>query len=160
MGAWRRVALAGVALWLLAVGTELALGAWAFRQAGAQGAVLLAILLNGLVCLRFAVTLRRGGLPLITRYARADSAGLPAEGEAYTRRLTAIWTMLLGLFAIAQAGPLLGLWSTRAVSLTEAIACVALFLGEHVQRNRSLPQLGRATPWRTLRAIWGSYRVA
>ena len=157
---WRRMALAGAALWLLAVAAELALGAWVLRQLGAGGAVLVAILLNGLVGLRFAATLRPGGVPLITRYARADFAGLPVEGEVYTRRLTSIWAALLGLFTLAQAGPLLGLWSTQAVSLTQAAACAALFLGEHVQRNRSLPQLGRATPWRTLRAIWGAHHAA
>ena len=77
---WRRIALAGAALWLLAVAAELALGAWVLRQLGAGGAVLVAVLLNGLVGLRFAATLRPGGVPLITRDARADFAGLPVEG--------------------------------------------------------------------------------
>ena len=157
---WRPVAVAGAALWGLAVALELPFGAWAWRALGPRGGSLLGMALNGLVALRFAITLRPGAVPLITRYARADAMGLPREAEGYTRALTALWAGLIGGFALAQAGPILDLWTTRDVTLAQALACVALFLGEHALRNRALPQLGRATPWRTLRAIREAHRAA
>lgn len=157
---WRPVALAGALLWGLAVALELAFGAWAWRALGPRGGPLLGLALNGLVALRFALTLRPRAVPLITRYARADRMGLPREAEGYTRALTALWAGLIGGFALAQAGPLLSLWTTRDVTLAQAAACLALFLGEHAWRNRALPQLGRATPWRTLRAIREAHRAA
>ena len=160
MPGWRPVAVAGAALWGLTVALELAFGAWAWRALGPRGGPILAVALNALVALRFAWTLRPGAIPLITRYARADAMGLPREAEGYTRALTALWAALIGGFALAQLGPLAQLWTTGDVSLAQAGACLALFLGEHALRNRALPQLGRATPWRTLRAIREAHRAA
>lgn len=158
--AWRPVALAGVGLWLLAVAFELLFGAWAWHALGPRGGSVLAAALNAGVAARFACTLRPRAVPLITRYARADRMGLPREAEGYTRALTALWAALIGGFALAQLGPLAQLWTTGDVSLAQAGACLALFLGEHALRNRALPQLGRATPWRTLRAIREAHRAA
>jgi uncharacterized membrane protein len=146
------VAWSWPALWLIAVGLEGVAGSVAVGLAGQHGPALVAVLLNLLAGLRFATTLRPGRVPLITRYARCDAAGLPARAEGYTRRLTAIWAGLLGLFALAHAAAASPL-STAAVAYLQAGACTALFLGEHVLRSRRFPELGRATPWRTLRAI-------
>lgn len=147
---------AGPALWALAIIPELALGAAAAWLAGRHGPALVAMLLNLAVAVRFALTLRPGRLPLITRYARCDRAGLPPEGEAYTRRLTWAWTGLLTAFALLHGLSLSDLWPMAAVARGQAIAFVALFLGEHVLRSLVMPQLGIATPWRTLAAIWHS----
>lgn len=127
----------GIALWL----------------AGRHGPALVAVLVNLAVALRFALTLRPGRVPLITRYARCDVAGLPSHAEAYTRGLTAVWCWLLAGFALLHAAAMAGWWSTAALSLLQSAVCVALFLGEHALRTRRLPELGRATPWRTVRAI-------
>jgi uncharacterized membrane protein len=150
-GARRR--LAWPALWLLAVAAEMLAGGALVWLAGRHGPALAAVLVNLAVALRFALTLRPGQVPLITRYARSDRAGLPLHGEAYTRALTAFWAWLLAGFALLHAAALAGWWSTAALSLLQSAACLALFLGEHALRSRRLPELGRATPWRTFRAI-------
>lgn len=144
----------GPALWALAILPELALGAATVWLAGRHGPALLAMLINLAVAARFALTLRPGNVPLITRYARFDRAGLPPEGEAYTRRLTIAWTVLLLGFALLHGLAMLDAWSTPSVARGQAIAFAALFLGEHVLRTLVMPQLGIATPWRTLAAIW------
>lgn len=141
------------ALWLIALMLEVAAGGVAVWLAGRQGPALVGMAVNLLIALRFAVTLRPGAVPLITRFARHDPAGAPARVEAYTRRLTAAWALLLGLFTLAHAAPMLGLWSLVGVSLVESLACMAFFLGEHALRSRLFPELGRATPRRTLRAV-------
>lgn len=144
----------GPALWVLAILPELALGAAAAWLAGRHASALVAMLLNLAVAGRFALTLRPGRVPLITRYARCDRAGLPPEGEAYTRRLTSAWTGLLLGFALLHGLAMLDVWSMTAIARSQAIAFSALFLGEHVLRTLLMPQLGIATPWRTLAAIW------
>lgn len=144
----------GPALWSLAILPELALGGLAVWLAGRHGPALVAMILNLLVGLRFALTLRPGRVPLITRYARWDRMGLPAECEGYTRRLTAAWAALLGGFALLHALALPDLWPTAAVARWQGIATVLFFLGEHVLRSLRMPQLGIATPWRTFSAIW------
>ncbi|MDB5372096.1 MAG: hypothetical protein JWP04_738 [Belnapia sp.] len=151
VSAWPLLGLG--ALWLGAVGLELVAGRAVVWLAGQHGPALLAVLLNLLVLWRFAASLRPGAVPLITRYARCDPAGLPPAMESYTRRLTLAWTWLLGLCVLAHAAAPAGLWNTGTVAGWEAAACAALFLGEHLMRSRRFPQLGRATPWRTLRAI-------
>lgn len=149
----------GAAIWILALVLEVAAGALAVWLAGRHGPALVGVALNLIIGLRFAATLRQGRVPLITRYARADMPALPPEAERYTRSLTAIWAVLLGGFASLHAAAALGIWSTGGVSLLQAILFPAFFLGEHVVRNRCLPQLGRSTPWRTLRAIVASFAV-
>jgi uncharacterized membrane protein len=141
------------ALWLIALALEIAAGGVAVWLAGRHGPALVGLGVNLLVALRFAITLRPGAVPLITRYARHDPAGLPVRAEAYTRRLTGAWALLLGLFTLAHAAPMLGLWTLAMVSLVEGLACIGFFLGEHALRSRLFPELGRATPRRTLRAV-------
>jgi uncharacterized membrane protein len=140
-------------LWLAAVAAELLAGGALVWLAGRHGPALAAVLVNLAVALRFWLTLQPGRVPLITRYARCDAAGLPAHGEAYTRRLTACWAWLLAGFALLHGMAPLGWWNTATLSLLQSAACVALFLGEHAWRGRILPELGRATPWRTFRAV-------
>jgi uncharacterized membrane protein len=143
----------GPTLWLLAVAAEILAGGVALWLAGRHGPVLVAVLVNLAVAVRFAVTLRPGRVPLITRYARCDAAGLPTHGEAYTRGLTACWAWLLAGFALLHGLAAFGWWTTTALSLLQSALCLVFFLGEHGWRSRRLPELGRATPWRTFRAI-------
>lgn len=151
---------AGSAIWVGGLLLELAAGGVAVWLAGRHGPALLAVLVNLLVGLRFAVTLLPGRVPLITRYARLDPHGLPASCEGYTRGLTAVWTALLACFATVHAGAFADLWTTREVAMMQTLAMSALFLGEHPLRARLFPELGRVTPLRTLRAMWGARRVA
>lgn len=140
-------------VWLAAVALECAAGGMATWLAGRHGPALIGVAANLLIAWRFAATLRPGAVPLITHYARHDPAGLPPRAERYTRRLTAAWAILLGVFALAHAAAIAGLWPLPAVSLTEAVLCTLGFLGEHLLRSRLFPELGRATPWRTVSAI-------
>jgi len=144
----------GPALWALAIVPEVALGTAAVWLAGRHGPALVGVMINLAVCLRFALTLQPGQVPLITRYARCDQHGLPAECEGYTRRLTLAWAGLLAGFALLHGLALLDLWGTAAVARWQGIAFAAGFLGEHVLRSFLMPQLGIATPWRTVAAIW------
>jgi uncharacterized membrane protein len=145
------------ALWIGAALLEVAAGGVAVWLAGRHGPALLGVLINLAVCLRFAATLRPGRVPLITRYARFDPHGLPAECEGYTRSLTLAWAALTALFALVHAGAFLDLWSTATVSLLQTAAFLTLFLGEHPLRAWLFPQLGRVTPWRTVRAMVNSF---
>jgi uncharacterized membrane protein len=145
------------AIWLGALAVEILAGGVVVWIAGRHGPALLAVVINLAVCARFAVTLRPGSVPLITRYARCDEAGLPRECEGYTRALTGAWAWVLLLFTLAHAGAFLDVWTTRAVSVVEGCVLLALFLGEHALRGRLFPQLGRVTPLRTLRAMRVSF---
>jgi len=135
----------------------MAAGGILLGMAGPYGPPLLLAAVNLAVCVRFGVTLRPGSVPLITRYARFDEAGLPSACEGYTRALTAVWTAALALFALTHAAVVLDVWTARNVSAVESAALLALFLGEHPLRNRLFPQIGPATPLRTLRAMRMSF---
>lgn len=139
--------------WIAAVLAELGAGGvlvWAF---GRHGPAVLAVAANLAVCARFAVTLRHGSVPLITRYARHDRAGLPPGAEAYTRRLTAVWVWFLLAAAFVHAGAIIDIWTTAVVGTAQGVLMVALFLGEHPLRGRLFPELAPATPWRTFGAM-------
>ena len=123
------------------------------RIAGPAGAALVAALGNGLVALRFGATLLPGREPLISRYSRFDSAGLPDPQGRYTRGLTTFWAALLGSFCLIDATAIAAAHPIAVLSAIEALVCVMVFCGEHAVRNRRFPQLGRATPLRTVRAI-------
>jgi uncharacterized membrane protein len=133
---------------------EFALGAAAVWFAGRHAPALVAMLVNLAIAGRFALTLRPGRVPLITRYARCDPAGLPPEAESYTRRLTMAWSALLLGFALLHSLAMFNLWPVQAITWSQTITVPVFFLGEHVLRTLRLPQLGVATPWRTLAAIW------
>ncbi|UFN48246.1 hypothetical protein LPC08_19860 [Roseomonas sp. OT10] len=142
---WRAAAALALALLFLAAP---ALAAWLFHAGTMLGMALLAA--------HFGLTLRRGQEPLIARYSRFDFGHLPPECAAYARGLTAFWAVLLGLGALVQVLPLAGVApAVPAPVLTGGmlLLCTLLFLGEHVVRSLRFPQYGRATPWRTCRAI-------
>ncbi len=141
-------------IWLAGFALEAGVGTLLIAFAGRHGPALLAVLINLAIAARFAATLAPGRVPLITRYARLDEAGLPRECEGYTRALTLLWAVLLAVLALGHSGALLDLWTTRQMSWVQAVISTAVFLGEHPLRNRLVPAGGRATPLRTFRAIW------
>jgi uncharacterized membrane protein len=126
---------------------------------GPRGPAVLAAACNLGVALRFAATLRPDREPLITRFGRFDPAGLPDSDGAYTRALTGIWAGLLFTFALGFAGAVALGRPAAPLSVLQAAACAALFLGEHVVRSRRFPGRGRATPLSTLAAIQRAYRA-
>ena len=142
---------------LLLPGLEAAAGAALLDLAGQAGPALLAALGNLLASLRFGLTLRPGREPLISRYARFDAAGLPDADGRYTRRLTLLWALLLGGFALGFLAAA-GLGGAGALARLQPLACLGLFLGEHALRRRRFPALGPVSPLGTLRAIWLCHR--
>lgn len=94
-GAWLAVGVAAAALW--------------FVQRSPLLPVLLLlppVLITALLAWWFARTLRPGSVPLIARMVGAIEghrpADLPPEIAAYTRRLTAMWALLLAFLASAN----------------------------------------------------------
>jgi hypothetical protein len=129
----------------------LVIGASAALAVLLAGNPVAAALGNAAVALRFGLTLLPGREPLIAHYSRFDWAGPPEGG--YTRALTFAWALLLGGFALAHAALALAGIEEAPLTVAEPVICAILFCGEHALRNRRFPQLGRATPLRTLRAI-------
>nr|WP_211369651.1 ketosynthase [Pseudoxanthomonas yeongjuensis] len=177
-GAWAAVAMADLVL-LLLLGPLLERRPWALLLLASSLLVLWWISLSryallplllppmlflGLVGWFFGRTLRPGRVPLITRIVEAlnAQAGLPMTPDLYryTRRLTAVWAVLLAVLALvnlllalcavpggmlAQFGyrPPLTVsdeqWSWVANFLNYGIVA-ALFCGEYLWRKRLFPQ--------------------
>lgn len=114
--------------------------------------------INVAMGLIFATTLRRGGEPLISRYARAERGGgaLPADLARYTRRLTVVWSTYF--FLAAAVGVLLAVfaplavWSTFANVVSYVLVAV-LFVGEHAFRTRRFAHYDHASLLRLLRTV-------
>jgi uncharacterized membrane protein len=110
-----------------------------------------------LLCGYFGRTLVAGREPLITRYCRLDLGTVPDELRGYTRRLTAVWTVLFGALALEClllqqfASP--ETWSLF-VNVVNYGVMAALFIGEHIVRSLLFPHRGLALPWRTGRAVF------
>jgi uncharacterized membrane protein len=104
----------------------------------------------------FARTLMPGKEPLITMYCRLAFGYMPDECVAYTRRLTVLWTFLLGGFALAniamvllaQVNTWLVAWSAVSIATMAAV-----FVGEHVLRRILYPHLPPSSLLRTGRVM-------
>ncbi|MBR0682721.1 hypothetical protein GXW74_19675 [Roseomonas eburnea] len=139
-----------------AVATGGATALWVAHPGMAE-AVLAALPLAGNLALawHFGATLRPGRDPLITRYTRFEHAEVSAGLARYTRRLTLLWAGFFLLCAAVNAatlaghGPAAGPFAVFNLGLA-----AAFFLGEHLARAVLFPELGRARPSRTLRAVW------
>lgn len=120
---------------------------------------LLPVLGYATLCACFWTTLRSGKEPLIARYTRHDLGGLPTDCVSYTRGLTFLWGGVFAVLVLLHLlqWMLLGLHDWPLATVTP-LALLLLFLGEHWIRGRVLPQHGRATPWRTMRAILAEIR--
>lgn len=107
----------------------------------------------------FGLTLRGAAQPLITVLAGTLQQRLTPELQAYTRRLTAVWTgyfigMVVLSFAIYALAP--WPWWSLFCNLLTPLAAVGLFVGEHALRYRWHPEFERVS----LRAAVAAYRHA
>ena len=149
---------------LLAVGGVLALGLAALAQAG-QIRLLLTlppVVLNALIGLQFARSLRAGRMSLIERAVRAlnDGAVRHPDIPAYARRLTLAWALLLFglallnavLALLAEPGGWLasfgihGVWSLPAAwwswsaNVLNYVVIAVFFLAEYAYRVHRFPE--------------------
>jgi uncharacterized membrane protein len=114
------------------------------------------VVINVFLCALFGLTLRPGGEPLITRFARLEHDVLPPDVARYTRRLTVLWT----LFFAAVAAITVALWldaSRTAFSLFVNVidwVLLAVFLvGEYLYRRVRFPMYDHKPP----HAVLGSF---
>ena len=117
------------------------------------------VAINLALCWLFGRTLRRPRVPLIARFAMLEQGALSAELEAYTRRLTWIWTALfaaaaLASFALALSGNR-DAWSAFTNFLNYALVA-ALFLGEVVYRRVRFRNYRHQSPLQLLRNVRGT----
>lgn len=95
--------------------------------------------------------------PLINRFIRQDLVAPPPEALAWGRRLTVIWTALLGFMAIESVVVVLLVdvqtWSWL-INIANPIILVSFFLGQHVHAMTYRPDGRPASPAASLRAMF------
>lgn len=164
--AWSVVALVAPMLVVVALGSWRAGNRWLAAAAAAVVAGLCAQAQTGLVipaalvylgqhvgihvflALAFGGTLRPGHEALITMMARRVHRVFTPEMEAYTRKLTASWTLyfvaMAGISVLLYAFADFDVWALFANLLTPAAVAV-MFVGEYWLRYRWHPEFERAT---------------
>jgi uncharacterized membrane protein len=110
-----------------------------------------------LLMLSMGLTLRPGQQPLCSRLATRVRGPLTPQVAAYTRRVTAAWTLFFGLMALTSAllfwlAPIAA-WSVFANLLTGPLVLL-MFLGEYAARFWVLPPEQRSGPLEAIRAYW------
>ena len=112
---------------------------------------------NALLAWVFGHTLRAGSTPLIVSFARIVDPVLPAEIEAYARKVTLAWTLFFVFTCIISAmlfmAAPLPVWSTFAV-LLQWPTVVIFFVGEYALRRYLFRQFEHAS----LKAGFDAYR--
>ena len=108
-----------------------------------------------LLCWTFAISLRRGAVPLISALAERVHGDVEAVEKAYTRRLTGVWALYFAgmaslSVAVYWAAPW-AMWSVLA-NLVTPVAAIGLFVGEYLMRYRWHPEFKRASMLQALRA--------
>jgi uncharacterized membrane protein len=103
---------------------------------------------NALLAWVFGHTLAAGTTPLVVTFARMVHPDLPAEIEAYARKVTLAWTVFFLLTCAISvilffAAPL-AVWSAFAVLLQWPSVAV-FFVGEYVLRRRLFSQFDHAS---------------
>ena len=103
---------------------------------------------NALLAWVFGHTLAAGTIPLVVTFARMVHPDLPAEIEAYARKVTAAWTVFFLLtcaisVVLFLAAPL-AVWSAFAVLLQWPLVA-AFFVGEYLLRRRLFSQFDHAS---------------
>jgi uncharacterized membrane protein len=110
---------------------------------------------HALLALVFGLTLRPGRRALITRLAETVHTRLTPAMRAYTRRLTAAWTVYFGTMTLVSlllhAVAPWHAWSVFA-NLVTPLCLVVFFVGEHLLRYRWHPEFERVDVRRSIRA--------
>lgn len=115
------------------------------------------VLVQGWLAWTFGRTLLPGKEPLIHRFSRLNRGGeVPAELDAYTRRMTVLWTaMFIAMFIISAAVGFAAqpaMWSW-VVNIGVPVVAAAVFLVEHAYRAIVFRHLGHNSPIATLRIL-------
>ena len=113
------------------------------------------VTIHVLLAFVFGLTLQAGREPLVTALARRVHGTLTAPMEAYSRKVTLVWTV----YFVAMAALSLALyklapfdvWATFANLLTP-LAILLMFVGEYLVRYRLHPEFERATLAQAVRA--------
>ncbi len=110
----------------------------------------------GLLAISFGRSLGRQRVPLCTRLATLVHGPLTGPVRRYTRSVTIAWT----LFFVAMSITLLSLYLTASLAVWSVFAnfCTAplvalMFIGEHLIRQRALPDMRHASILDTIRAL-------
>jgi len=107
----------------------------------------------------FAVTLRSGSTPFVTRLALRVHSRLSPAMAAYTRRLTAAWVVyFVAMIAVSVLVYAVAPWHWWSVfgNLVSPLAAAGFFVLEHVWRHWRHPEFERTT----LAAAWQAWRSA
>ncbi len=117
--------------------------------------VLQYVAINLALCWTFAITLRQGSTPLITRMAQRIHREFTPALRAYTGRLTRLWVAYFVAMSIAcvalYAWAPWSWWSLFANLLTP-VAALGFFVGEHVLRYWTHPEFERVSIAQAVRA--------
>ena len=112
---------------------------------------------NAMLAWVFGHTLMAGSTPLVVSFARIVNPVLPAEIEAYARKVTLAWTLFFVATCVISAvlfiAAPLPVWSTFAV-LLQWPTVVIFFVGEFVLRRYLFREFEHAS----LRAGFDAYR--
>lgn len=112
---------------------------------------------NALLAWVFGHTLMAGSTPLVVSFARIVDPVLPAEIEAYARKVTLAWTLFFVATCVISAvlftAAPLPVWSMFAV-LLQWPTVVVFFVGEYLLRRCLFRQFEHAT----LKAGFDAYR--
>ena len=115
------------------------------------------VALNLALCALFALTLRAGKDPLVSRFARIERGGvLPPDLVSYTRNLTLAWAGFFALMAaislaLALAGPL-ALWSLFS-NIVNYVLVVVFFVLEYLYRRIRYRHHPHTAPWQLIRRL-------
>lgn len=114
-----------------------------YLGSGAYALYLPSILVPALMLSAFAPSLRPGQVPLITRIADSINGPLSPAQRDYTRTVTWVWVVMLGLILLVTVALLL-FWSAQAWSVfanfISYLLLGALFTGEYAVRRVRFPE--------------------
>lgn len=145
---------------LLPLFAIIAAGLWLVRGSLVRhyewGLFLEHILFNGALGYLFGSTLAGGREPLCSQFAAMVRGGpLPPEIAAYTRLVTAAWTLffaaIVAISALLFATASIQAWSTFANYLTLPLAAL-MFVAEHACRRLALPGIRSSGMLESIRA--------
>lgn len=136
-----------------------AAGVWLAVSRPAAAATIIGVFpILGFACLTavFAVTLRAGAVPMISRFIQADVGPLTERLEHHGRRLTVMWTALLFATLVQLAAAVLlapgSVWPGAVLAANTAVM-VLFFLWQHRQARHYRPGGAPASAWNTLRVM-------